>query len=659
MSFRLALPLGLALAWSTSSVAAPPTIADFAARDDFDVSQIKLSPTGEYVAVTMPHGDRTGLVTLRVSDLSRVGAIAAGSNTHITDIDWIGPDRLIYAMGEKFGELERPYATGELMGVDVDGGNHAALVGLRAGDGSPGAGSRIQRRKSEAIFATYIGPVKAEPGEVFVSTFKFGDADSRYTQVDRLDVRNGRRIKVASVPVTYATFLLDHAQHVRFAHGSDVNNDAKLYYRENDDAEWVLINDQAASKRILWPIGFSADDGVAYLMATEADGPHSIQAMDPATRAMRELARDSVSDPYAVLYSPFDGSPFGVMVAPGKPKALYFGTDERATKLHRSLQASFPDQSVYLGRATQDGKSALFTVFGERNSGEAYRFDFTTNKAAFLAAAAARIDPQALGKVQPVSFDARDGTRLHGYLTLPPGSDGKNLPLVVVPHGGPFGIFDAWQYDAEAQVLASRGYAVLQPNFRGSGGYGNKFEHAGYGQWGRLMQDDVTDATLWAVKEGIADGARICIHGSSYGAYAALMGVVREPDLYRCASGNVGLYDLRAQHRVSDTAQAAWGRNYLRNVMDMDRLAEDSPVTHAAKIRVPVLLSAGDKDERTPRVHTESMHTALVKAGVPVEMKIYENEGHGYYEAANREDYYNRLVAFLDKHIGTAAAPAN
>ena len=650
-----------ALAFAASAAATPPSIEDFARDGDFHVEEARLSPTGEYVALTVPLGDRTGIMTLRMSDFSRVGAMQAGRNVHLGNIDWIDSERLIYARGEKFGVLEPIVWTGELFGVDVDGENNAALIGFRAGtDADKGTGTRVRRREAEWVAATLIEPRKDDPTEVFVSTFKMNEAEIPFTQVDRLDVRNGRRIKVASAPVTSASFTLDHDQQVRFALGSDIRNDSKLYYRADDDTDWILFNDEATSHRSMHPIGFSSDNAVAYLIAEETTGPDSVQAMDVATRAMREVARDAVADPGEVLYSPFDDAPIGVMVSPGLPKPLYFDPASDAAKLHRTLQNSFPGQTVRLRRVASDGESSLFTVSGDRNSGEVYAFNVKTKKARFLAAADATIDPATLGHKQPVAFDARDGTRIHGYLTLPPGSEGKNLPMVVLPHGGPFGVYDSWDYDAEAQLLATRGYAVLQPNFRGSGSYGRAFREAGERQWGRLMQDDVTDATRWAIAQGIADATRICIHGSSYGGYAALMGVAREPELYRCASGNVGVYDLRTMQAAGDIADKTSGRNYLRDVMDNDRLDADSPVNLADRIHVPVLLSAGADDERAPPIHTERMRDALARAGVQVKTKIYPGEGHGYFLATNRADYYTRLLAFLDQNIGKglAAAPA-
>lgn len=203
-------------------------------------------------------------------------------------------------------------------------------------------------------------------------------------------------------------------------------------------------------------------------------------------------------------------------------------------------------------------------------------------------------------------------------------------------------------------MLAARGYAVLQVNFRGSDGYGGAFEAAGYREWGGAMQDDITDATGWAIEQGIADPKRICLYGASFGGYAALMGVAREPSLYACAAGNVGVYDLDMMYGRGDIQARRWGENYLKLVIGEEDLDARSPARLAANIRVPVFLAAGELDERTPPEQTKAMERALQAAGVPVEAHYYDNEGHGYYLLSNRLDYYTKLLTFLDRHLGAA-----
>jgi dipeptidyl aminopeptidase/acylaminoacyl peptidase len=262
-----------------------------------------------------------------------------------------------------------------------------------------------------------------------------------------------------------------------------------------------------------------------------------------------------------------------------------------------------------------------------------------------------------MAPMKAIQFQARDGLAIKGYLTLPKGASGRNMPMVVLPHGGPFFVSDAWEYTPEVQLLASAGYAVLQVNFRGSDDRGRWFSQAGARQWGGTMQDDVTDATRWAIGQGIADASRICIYGSSYGAYAALEGAAKEPGLYKCAAGYVGVYDLPMMFSEGDTRELASGRTYLHDwIGEPSQLGAVSPVNQADRIKVPVFLAAGREDERAPVGHTERMESALKRAGVPVETLYYDGEGHGFYKPEHRREFYARLLAFLSRSLGGATA---
>jgi dipeptidyl aminopeptidase/acylaminoacyl peptidase len=263
-----------------------------------------------------------------------------------------------------------------------------------------------------------------------------------------------------------------------------------------------------------------------------------------------------------------------------------------------------------------------------------------------------------MAAMEPVAFKARDGLALHGYLTRPPGKDdAKNLPMVVYVHGGPYFVRDAWEYDRDVQFLASRGYAVLQVNFRGSGGYGHAFQQKGYREWGGAMQDDVTDATRWAIAQGIADPKRVCIYGASYGGYAALEGAEKEPSLYRCAIGYVGVYDLRLMYTRGDTPQFTSGENYLKQVLGEDEgvLWERSPVAHPERLKARIMLIAGGEDARVPPVQADAMRSALAKAHVDYEWLYQRTEGHGFYDEKHVEDLLTRVGAFLDASLGGAA----
>jgi dipeptidyl aminopeptidase/acylaminoacyl peptidase len=370
------------------------------------------------------------------------------------------------------------------------------------------------------------------------------------------------------------------------------------------------------------------------------------------------LLRDEVVDPYDLLTtvgaSPV---PVGARFQAGPVvQSRYFDPASEGARLHRMLEKAFAGQEVRITSSTADDKLALVLVSGPRNPGDFYLFDVVNRKAELVLSQAEWIDPEAMGEVRAVTLKARDGLDLHGVLTLPPGSDGRNLPMVVNPHGGPFNAFDDFSYSSEAQMLAKAGYAVLQINFRGSGNRGREFAQAGARQWGKAMQDDVTDATKWAVAQGIADGSRVCIYGGSYGAYAALMGAVREPTLYRCAAGYVGVYDLDKLVR-DDSAASTYLRNFSTQwIGEAGTLAAVSPNRLAERIEIPVFLAAGGEDKVAPIEHTKLMESALRSAGGEVESLYYPHEAHGFYTEEHRREYYTRLLAFLSRHLGGAPA---
>jgi len=654
----LALSAG---SFASAVVAVEPTahkalrVEDVVHYDRFETAS--LSPTGEYLALTAPMGDRTALVMVRLSDLTRMGVIQHGRNIHVLDFTWVGPRRIIYSVGQRFGELEAPQATGELFGVDVDGKANKLLIGFRAGRDQL-QGTHLKQREPESIAASLVDPLRDDPKYALISTYKFTGAEVGFSHVERMDVDTGARTIVALAPVRRADFLTDHAHEVRFASGAGSDNVQKLYYRTGSGAEWQLINDEAVSRRRIFPLGFSSDNSVAYLRAQETAGPDALYSFNPADNTFTRVIHDDDSDVQDALYSPFDDAPYGAVLVDGQRRIELFDADSALGRLQRSLQAGFPGMAVRMAQASVDGRLGLVVVHSDRNPADLYLFDYEMKKAQFLFARNTWADPERMAAMQPIAFKARDGLDLHGYLTVPPGSDGKNLPMVVYPHGGPIAVQDEWGFDTAVQLLASHGYAVLQVNYRGSDGYGRAFMEAGYRQWGGKMQDDLTDATHWAMEQGVANPRRICIYGTSYGAYAAMMGAVREPDLYQCAAGHVGVYDLRLIYSDGPGGGGRSVRNHFEVVLGTENLEAVSPNLLAERIKVPVLLTAGRDDDTAPKEHTERMRDALLKAGKHVDAKIYPGEGHHFFVEANRIDAYNRLLAFLDRYIGAGAAQA-
>ncbi|WP_329749539.1 alpha/beta hydrolase family protein [Stenotrophomonas maltophilia] len=608
---------------------------------------VMLSPGGDYLAATVPADGFTAVIILRTDDNTPVGNLRPPLNSHVFGLHWVNNDQVMFGLAQKFGTRDAPWATGELLTLDARTGRPELLVGYR----DLGLRVRPKYRTSAAAFLS-----DALPGDDAHVVIAVGgsrlDANGYAAQ---LEMASGKQRLLARAPMPGASYVVDARGDVRFVQGAGIDNVHRLYHRNGGD--WALVNDEKRSGRSEAALGFSADGQLAYLLSEQPSGPDAIVSWNPATQERKVVLRDEVVDPARLIRSPGSTVPVGALFLGNTPHTRFFDESSDEARLYRSLEAAFPGRAVFITSSTRDGRRLLVETGSGSNPGEFYLYDRDRNQARFLMARSEWIDPETTASVRPVLLKARDGLELHGFLTVPHGSTGRDLPMVVVPHGGPIGIFDNGGFDHENQLLAAAGYAVLQINFRGSGNYGRAHSRAALKQWGRAMQDDVTDATRWAISEGIADARRICIYGASYGAYSAMMGAAREPGLYQCAAGYVGVYDLRLMFTGGDIQDRDSGMSYLREWLgDPATLGAVSPVNLAERIRVPVFLAAGGQDKRAPIQHTERMEAALKRAGTPVESLYYKTEGHGFYTQAHRSEYYGKLLAFLSRSLGGKTA---
>jgi len=613
-------------------------VEHFFALNQFN--DIKISPTGEYLAAQIPTEDRTALVIFRRADMKVTGKVILESKAHVAWFEWVNPERLVFTAGKKLGRLSTPVSVDGLYGTNADGSRQG-----RIDIDTSGRSGHFAKFQVSSVLDT----LKDDDDRILVEIY---NVDKQEYQVNKMNVQTGTLTDVATrAPGRNASFFSDNKGAVRFVSSTREDLGTVMYYRDADRQEWNVFNDQNATSVNVTPMGYSSEADVAYLQIEEASGPNAIYEYDSKTKQRKLLFKQENVDPERALLSPVDGSVYAFRYLDGKPKIHYVVPGNPYAMALKGLQASFPNSSVVPTSFTKNGDLGLYYVYSDTNAGDFYLYDIKVKQASYVASSSTKIDPEQMSSVTPVSLKARDNVVLHGLLTTPKGSTGKNLPMVVYPHGGPFNVFDAWGNDPEIQLLANRGYAVLQVNFRGSDNYGRNFTTSGYGQWGGKMQDDLTDATQWAISNGIANSKRICIYGSSYGAYAALMGTVREPSLYACAIGNIGIYDLPKAYTdgASDSKQ---GKNRMDRYFGSSATDANSPYTQAHKIRVPVLLAAGDEDDVAPLAHSRKMHDALKALGKPVELVVYKKEGHGNYLMQNRIDLANRILAFLDANIG-------
>jgi dipeptidyl aminopeptidase/acylaminoacyl peptidase len=627
---------------------APATIPIAAFTNEDQYAHPRLAPDGKHIAITvrMLVNERPVPVVMvyALPGLKEEGAIRLPAFEVPLDYSWVSNSRLVISRGVELGSREKPVSTGELLATDFDGKKQEYLHGYRMFKQS----ARNSRYPDDEAYGYIEDVPRAYDNHVFV-TSRLWDVDR--TLLYDIDSRNAVRKLRAELPVGGMGFLLQHDGKPRFAYGTDEDNYAVLYRRSDATGAWDKLPDTGRRYTLL---GFSDDDTRFAALYSKSGEPESLVRENLQGGERVTLFSDPESEPAGLLYGARGGLPFGARASIGIPHAVYFDDQNEDARLHKLLSQQFPGSWVAFHSFSQDGKLLLFGVGSDRDPGSFYLFDKTTGKADLLFSSMEGIDPERMAERRPISFRTRDGHMLHGFMTAPRHPAGARLPMVLLPHGGPYGVADEWFFDTDAQFLASRGYAVLQVNFRGSDGRGPAFMHAGYRQWGGSIQDDLVDGVRWAIKQGEVDAARICVYGASFGGYSALMLAAREPDMFKCAVGYAGVYDLNLMAATDEAKSSKRFLAQLKRYIGTDKTELDrfSPVTLAARIKAPVLLVHGGKDKRAPLDQAEAMRAALINAGHPPEWFLAPNEGHGFYDTRNVTEFYQRLEAFLAKHIG-------
>jgi len=644
------------LSAQTSSPMIP--MIDFVKRSDY--LDIKISPDGKHIAARVRENNIVYMVTTRVSDGKLIGGVRPRKDNEVASVYWANNKRLIYTFAEKRHNYEVAIPTGELFAIDLDSKANKMLAGYRASDKK--LGSKLGNKKNSYASHELLNVLPDDDKNVLIIEYPWSqDGNSWYDRrervpvISKLNIYSGRKTRREIIPYKGARAFANDDGEVNFITWSDNLISQQAAYRLSKNQEWqdisTVLNIETGD---LTPVDISKSGEKIYLTGTV--GEAKILSLFELNLISKQISRVfNNSFELDDWNSDQNGYPTVGISYPGFHDYHYSQTnvDSPLIKHHKKLQKAFGDQEVQIQNYTDNGKLLILKVNSDTNPGEYYLYNTETKKANFLWANFSWIDPRTLARVTPITLDARDGQKLHGYLTKPQKRAAKKA-LVVMPHGGPHGIRDYPYYDPEVQLLANRGYSVLQVNFRGSYGYGETFRKQGYKNWGKVMVDDVIDATYWAIKQAHADEDRICIYGASYGGYSALMSAAKSPDLYQCAIGNVGVYDLEAMKSKGDIPIGFLGRSYLDEVLgsDIADLKQQSPLTHAAKIKAKVMLIHGDEDNRVPSYHSKKMRAALKKADNPVEWLYLEDAGHGAFSIENRTLVYEGLLNFLNLHIG-------
>ena len=633
----------LLLAACGNLMAAPETaqtvpVEAFAKASPF--SMPRLSPTGEYLAFATDFGQGNhALQVVRLSDMQRTAVLRLPVYQSPFQIAWVSDKRLVIAKGRKYGSLEKPMPSGEIIASDFDGQNQRYIYGYEQQNAAAGL---------DRGFGFIEGIAQSNDGRFYMRQLTRTPTSSMLYAVD---TQRPTFKLIADINVPNLEFVIDRNGVARYAWGRD-DEDKYLLYASDDGRRWQPMS--PASAGIWTPLVFSADNSTVYATYSRNEGPAQLVVSDPKASELDVLASDGFSSIGYLQWTASPSIPFAAALQSGRPRLDYFDAGRPDAQLHKNLSDLLPQQHVTFDDISRDGQTVLLHLNSDSDPGSWYVFRRSSNKLEKVLSPHEAIDPALMAERRPVRFKASDGLELEAILTIPRNSEGHRLPTVLLPHGGPHGVSDDWFYDTDAQFLANRGYLVVQVNYRGSSGRGRAFQQQGYLQWGTRIQQDLLDGLDDAVAKGLADPARVCTYGASFGAYSAMMLAARDPERIRCAVGLAGVYDLKMMYKKGDIKDDANGRNYLARVIGRSdqELVANSPVSLAARIKAPVFLAHGERDERAPIAQANAMRSALTAAGKPPQWMGVAGEGHGFYNDDNSIAFYRALETFLQEHIG-------
>ena len=592
-----------------------------------EMSSFSLSPDGKHISYMKPweEGNRMMNVYVRPIDSNDEVRITDASKRSLYGYFWINDNRIAYVQDKGGDENIHIYA------VDIDGKNNIDLTPF------------------ENIQARITDDLEDDPNFMLVALNK---RNPQIHDVYRLNVNNGDMDMIAENPGNISGWGTDHDGKLRIATTSDGVNTG-LLYRENeeDDFKSILTTN---FKESVSPLFFTFDNKELYVSSNRGRDKSAIFKFDLETAKEGELIfeHDEV-DVYGLMSSKKRKVITGVSYTTDKRQIHFF--DKWRENLQSTLESQLKGVEVAISGLSKDETKAIVVTYSDRSRGTYYYYDIENDNLTKLADLSPWLNEDDMAFMKPIKYKSRDGLTIPGYLTLPLDyKKGEKLPVVINPHGGPWAR-DNWGFNPEIQFLANRGYAVLQMNFRGSVGYGREFWEISFKQWGKTMQDDITDGVNWLIEEGIADPDRIAIYGASYGGYATLAGLTFTPDIYACGVDYVGVSNI---FTLLETLPPYWelGRQMMYEMIgnpetEKELLEAASPLFHIDKIKAPLLVAQGANDPRVKQAESDQIVDALKAKGIDVPYILKEDEGHGFYNEENQFDFYQEMEKFLDKHL--------
>ncbi|GAA0855092.1 S9 family peptidase [Aliiglaciecola litoralis] len=632
---------------STSAYSLEP--ADFA--KDYQYQGAKISPDGKHIAMAILQDGMRKLAIVSSKDFSAVGGANFGERQEVGNFYWANNERIVMQVWVNEPWKEEPSNYGELFAVNIDGRYGRMIYGYRAGASS--VGTKLKKKESTYGWAEIISLYPQEEDEILISSTPMSEGGERIPTVHRLNIYTGKMSGiVAGGPVPYANFIADRQGNVKLAVGTDRNDEKRVYSFIEDENDWREVPTESFGDGY-YPLTFD-ESGKSLLFIDNKDHDlDGIYKLDLDTGKKSLLYRDDKVDITGIEYNLDRSNVYAVRVDPDYPTYVMLDKKSEEGQIFKFLLGTFPGYKLNITSRSKDGNLWMIYASNDRSAGGYYLYNKKTNKFSLLFANMNHLPANSLSESIPIAFKASDGVTVSGYITYPAGiPETQNVPMITLVHGGPMSR-DFWTFDRELQMLASQGYAVLRLNFRGSTGYGSKFQAGSKKQWGSRVQQDIIEGTKWVIQQGGISQDKVCIMGSSFGGYSALQSATMAPDLFACVVGIAGVYDLQMMFEEGDIPDLLYGKSYLESQLGTNKqlMREFSPVHNVHKLKAPVLIAHGEKDVRVPIEHAEALRDAMEKHGKKFEWFVKDTETHGFYDETNRTEFFQKVSEFLRKHL--------
>ena len=636
-----------------------------------DVYSVKISPDGSMIGILRKIEDERIVSIIDLETSSHIETHRFIKKGQIGDFEWLSNKRLIFTRVTTFSGENRLYPSGDIYAVDIDGKKGIMLTGRNAKRSSDTSKDDPKKR------ATIENMLEEDPEHILV---KFYSSDL-FFKLYRVNVYDGKMERIASPPIRQPEYIYDTSGNLIAAGGINLNYEVQIYifnknvpkellsskrfFQIDPSIERVIVSSPGKTKKknpnwTLWrttkwdetllPISFDKEKGV--LVTKEHGGQDLVGIYQTNFKdGKKKLIYRNKTVDIGSTYIDENDNLYAVGLNNGYPSYVFLAGNSKYKQHRKKLINKFPGQRISIESYSDDNKKLTLFTSSDVNPGSFFLYDVVKDEIRPLAKYWSSIDYNNLSMMDPFSFEARDGSTIYGFYTPSRTSKPEDSPTILFPHGGPEAR-DYWGFDEKVQLLSSEGYNVVQINFRGSSGYGLKYQRFIYGNWDGVL-NDLFDGVEYLSKISAIDINKICINGASYGGYAAAQGAIMRPDLFKCAISNVGVFDLPGLYEKGDMQQSRGGKVMLdlRLGTDKEKQKRMSPFYNVEKLSVPFFLIHGENDIRAPFEDAVRFSDLLNKKGIKHEKLFIEKEGHGYANEEVREQVNSRVISFFDKHL--------